>query len=164
MTDVDGVLTDGRLYHCVDTRGQLVELKGVDTQDGIALAWLAQAGISTGVISGRISKGFSERARVLHMKHIIQGTVEKVPALEKILRKEKIQPEEAAFIGDDLTDIPVMRRVGWAVAPANARPEVKRAADTVTRARGGQGAVREAVEKLLKAQGRWAKILKHYEA
>ncbi|MFH2204452.1 MAG: HAD-IIIA family hydrolase [Elusimicrobiota bacterium] len=164
LTDVDGVLTDGRLFHFVDTRGVLVEFKGVDTQDGIALAWMARAGLETGVISGRASRGFAARARMLRMKYVIQGASDKVPALEKILRRAKIPAEHVAFIGDDLPDIPVLRRVGWAVAPANARPEVKRCAHYVTRARGGEGAVRETVELILKSQGLWRDICQRYEA
>ncbi len=158
------MLTDGRLLHFVDTRGRLVELKGVDTQDGIALAWLPRYGIQTGVISGRVSKGFAERARMLKMRHVMQGTLDKAPAFAAILRRARLNPEEAAYMGDDLPDIPVLRRAGWAVAPANARPEVKRAAHTVTRAQGGHGAVREALELLMKAQGIWPKIVKRFEA
>jgi 3-deoxy-D-manno-octulosonate 8-phosphate phosphatase (KDO 8-P phosphatase) len=161
--DVDGVLTDGKLYHCFDSRDRFIELKGVDTQDGIGLAWLSQAGVETGIISGRRSRGLAERAKILNMRHVVQGTLEKVPAFERILKKRGLKAEEAAFIGDDLTDAPVMRRAGWAVAPANARPEVKRISHTVTKARGGSGAVREAAETLLKAKGLWKKILKGYE-
>ena len=162
LMDVDGVLTDGKLYHCFDGRDRFIELKGVDTQDGIALAWAVKAGIETGIISGRRSRGIGARAKILSMKHIVQGTVEKIPAFERILKKTGLTADQTAFIGDDLTDAPVMLRAGWAVAPANARPEVKRIADTVTKARGGSGAVREALESLLRAQSHWNPILKRY--
>ncbi|PCI31388.1 MAG: 3-deoxy-D-manno-octulosonate 8-phosphate phosphatase, partial [Elusimicrobia bacterium] len=104
MTDVDGVLTDGKLYHFFDARDRFVEVKGVDTQDGIALAWLAQSGIETGIISGRKSRGLAQRAKILNMNHVVQGTLEKVPAFHKILKKLKLKPQQAAFFGDDLTD------------------------------------------------------------
>lgn len=164
LMDADGVLTDGRLYHLVDEAGELVELKGLDSQDGIALWWLASHGIRTGIISGRKSAGLAARAELLKMSFVVQGTVEKVPAFEKILAEARLQPRQAAFIGDDLPDVPLLRRAGLAVAVANARPEVKRAAHLVTRAPGGKGAVREVAERILKAQGLWKGILGHYEA
>jgi 3-deoxy-D-manno-octulosonate 8-phosphate phosphatase (KDO 8-P phosphatase) len=164
LTDVDGVLTDGKLYHLVDKNDELVELKGVDTQDGVGLYLLVEAGIRTGVISGRVSDGLAARARMLKMTYIVQGTIHKIPAFEKILTQAQVKAEETVFVGDDLPDIPVMRRAGWSVAPANARPEVKRVADFVTRAKGGSGALREIAEKLLKAQGQWKKALARYEA
>jgi len=162
--DVDGVLTDGRLYHCVDRGGRLVELKGMDSQDGISLVWLAEAGIRTGIISGRVCEGIGARAKMLRMSHIVQGRLDKLPAFEDILRKARLRPEEAAFIGDDLTDVPVLRAAGWGVAVANARPEAKAAADHVTRSPGGRGAVREVAELLLKAHGLWSGILRRYGA
>jgi len=158
------VLTDGKTYNFIDTRGRTVELKACDTQDGIALVWLTENGVKTGIISGRTSEGLAARARGLRMDFIIQGKVHKIPSFEAILKKSGLRPEQAAFIGDDLQDIPLLRRVGWAVAVANARPEVKRAAHTVTRCRGGEGAVREAAEFILKAQGTWPKILEQFEA
>lgn len=162
--DADGVMTDGRLYHLVDARGRLEELKGVDTQDGIALAWLADNGIQTGLISGRSSRGLAARARMLRMRFVVQGTTDKLPAFARILARARLKPEQAAFMGDDLPDLPVLRRAGWAVAPANARPEIKRAVHRVTRARGGRGAIREAAETLLKAQGRWRALAARYGA
>lgn len=146
----------------MDRRGALVELKGVDTQDGLGLAWLAEAGVRTGVISGRVSAGFAARARLLKMRHVVQGTLKKLEAFDRILRREGLTPAQAAFVGDDLPDLPPMRRAGLAVAVANARPEVRRAAHYVTRARGGQGALRELAEMILRAQGRWPAILRKY--
>ncbi len=163
LTDVDGVLTDGRLFHFVDGRGGVAEVKGVDTQDGIALVWLQQFGIDTGAISGRVSAGFRSRARMLRMKYVVEGVTDKVPPFERILRRAKLKADQVAYMGDDLPDIPLLRRVGWAVAPANARPEVRRCVHTVTRAEGGRGAMREAVELILRSQGLWGKIRKRYE-
>jgi len=161
--DVDGVLTDGKLYNVPAPDGSMAETKGFDSQDGIALQWLARLGIATGLISGRNSPATVERAKQCKFKYIYQGHTEKIPILQEILADAAIAPTEVAYIGDDFTDVVVMRRVGLAVAPANARPEVKRVAHYVTAAQGGQGAVREVIELVLKAQGRWSEILKHYE-
>ncbi len=163
LMDVDGVLTDGRLYNVPGPDGKMAETKGFDSQDGISLQWLARLGIVTGLISGRVSPATVERATQCKFKYVYQGHTEKIPILEEILADAKIAPEEVAYIGDDFTDVVVMRRVGLAVATANARPEVKPIAHYVTQVPGGQGAVREVVELLLKAQGKWDGILKHYE-
>lgn len=168
LMDVDGVLTDGRLYHlpvyAPDGTMRMAESKGFDSQDGIALQWCAKLGIKTGVISGRQSEATSERARQAKMTYVYQGYTEKIPILEQILADARVPPEEVGYIGDDLTDIVIMRRVGFGVAVGNARPEVKRAAHFVTNAVGGSGAVREVIELILQAKGEWGGILKHYEA
>ncbi|HJT88501.1 MAG TPA: HAD hydrolase family protein [Bryobacteraceae bacterium] len=163
LMDVDGVLTNGKLYQVPDAEGRMVETKGFDSQDGISLQWLNWKGIKTGVISGRLSPATVERARQVKMTYVYQGHIEKVPVLEEILADAKLEAGEVAYVGDDLTDVVIMRRVGLAIATANARDEVKRAAHYVTRVCGGNGAVREVVELVLKAQNLWADILKHYE-
>lgn len=163
LMDVDGVLTDGKLYNVPGPDGNMAETKGFDSRDGIALQWLSWLGIRTGVISGRQSPATVERARQCKMTYIYQGHIEKIPILEEILADAKIGGEEVAYIGDDLTDVVIMHRVGLAIAPANARPEVKREAHYVACANGGDGAVREVIELILKAQNRWQEILKHYE-
>jgi 3-deoxy-D-manno-octulosonate 8-phosphate phosphatase (KDO 8-P phosphatase) len=163
LMDVDGVLTNGRLYHVPGPDGKIVEFKGFDSQDGIGLHWLNWHGIKTGVISGRVSAATAERAQQVKMTYVYQGHIEKIPILEEILKDAKVDKDEVAYIGDDFTDIVIMHRVGLAVATANARPEVKAEAHVVTKASGGEGAVREVVELLLKAQGKWGAILKHYE-
>jgi 3-deoxy-D-manno-octulosonate 8-phosphate phosphatase (KDO 8-P phosphatase) len=163
LMDVDGVLTDGKILNVPGPDGKMAETKAFDSQDGIALQWLTWHGIDSGVISGRDSPSTVERARQVGMKYVYQGHIEKVPILEEIATKSGIQKTEIAYAGDDLTDIVVMRRVGLAIAPANARPEVKKAAHYVTAAAGGSGAIREVVELLLRAQGRWAEILRKYE-
>lgn len=164
LMDVDGVLTDGRLYNVPDAAGGVVETKAFDSQDGIALQWLNAKGIQAGVISGRVSPATQERCRQCKIAYVYQGHVEKIPVFEEILAKSGVQPEEVAYVGDDLTDLVIMRRVGLAIATANARPEVKRHAHWVTQAEGGRGAVRDVVELLLKAQGYWEDILRKYEA
>ncbi len=163
LMDVDGVLTDGKLYNVPGPDGNMVETKGFDSQDGIALQWLARLGIPAGLISGRVSPATIERARQCKFKYVYQGHTEKIPIIDEILADAKVDPAEVAYIGDDLTDVVVMRRVGLAIATANARPEVKAIAHHVTSVAGGQGAVREVIELLLRAQGRWSEILKHYE-
>ena len=163
LMDVDGVLTNGRLYNVPDAEGKMVETKGFDSQDGIGLQWLNWNGIKTGVISGRLSPATAERARQVKMAYVYQGHIEKIPILEEILADAKVDSTEVAYIGDDFTDVVIMHRVGLAIATANARAEVKAQAHYVTQAPGGEGAVREVVELLLKAQNRWSEILRHYE-
>jgi 3-deoxy-D-manno-octulosonate 8-phosphate phosphatase (KDO 8-P phosphatase) len=163
LMDVDGVMTNGKLYHLPDEEGNMIETKGFDSQDGIALQWMQWKGLHTGVISGRESLGTKERARQLKMNYVFQGHIEKVPILEQIMREGKFEAEEIAYMGDDFTDLVVMRRVGFAIAVANARPEVKREAHYVTEASGGNGAVREVVEMILEAWGFWGEILDKYE-
>jgi 3-deoxy-D-manno-octulosonate 8-phosphate phosphatase (KDO 8-P phosphatase) len=163
LMDVDGVLTDGKLYNVPGPDGKMAETKGFDSQDGIALQWCAKLGISAGLISGRVSPATEERARQCKFKYIYQGYTEKIPILEEILADARISADEVAYIGDDFTDVVVMRRVGFAIATANARPEVKPAAHYVTAASGGSGAVRETIELILKAQAKWDEILRHYE-
>jgi 3-deoxy-D-manno-octulosonate 8-phosphate phosphatase (KDO 8-P phosphatase) len=164
LMDVDGVLTNGKLYHFPDEEGNMIETKGFDSQDGIALQWMQWKGLRTGVISGRESLATVERARQTNINYVYQGHIEKVPILEEILQKSGLAQDEVAYIGDDLTDLVVMRRVGFAIAVANARPEVKAAAHYVTERSGGDGAVREAIELILDAWGFWGEILSKYEA
>ena len=161
--DVDGVLTDGRLYNVPGPDGTMVETKGFDSQDGIGLQWLNWNGIRTGVISGRVSPATAERAKQCKMAYVYQGHIEKIPILDEIMADCQLPLENVAYVGDDLTDIVIMRRVGLSFAPANSRPEVKRAADYVLQGSGGNAAVREVCEILLQAKGLWENILRHYE-
>lgn len=163
LTDVDGVLTAGTIYHFVDTEGALVEFKGINAQDSIAMAWLAESGLVTGVISGRISQGTEARLKLLKVKHVYQQRLDKTAVLAEILSAEKISADQIVYMGDDIPDLAVMSRVGLAVAPANARPEVKAAAHWVTKARGGDGALRELTEVILKSQGLWDTVLTRYQ-
>jgi 3-deoxy-D-manno-octulosonate 8-phosphate phosphatase (KDO 8-P phosphatase) len=163
LMDVDGVLTDGRLYLIPDREGNMVETKGFDSQDGIALRWLTWFNIETGVISGRESPATAGRASQVGMRWVFQGHIEKIPILEQILKEASVTPEEVAYMGDDFTDVVIMRRVGLSFATANARAEVKSSAMAVTGVPGGQGAVREVIEVLLKAQGHWEGLLRKYE-
>jgi 3-deoxy-D-manno-octulosonate 8-phosphate phosphatase (KDO 8-P phosphatase) len=163
LMDVDGVLTDGRFYFIPGPDG-LTETKGFDSRDGIALQWLRRFSIPAGLISGRKSIATDERARSASFRYVYTGNTEKIPMLNEILADAKIPASAVAYMGDDLTDIVIMRRVGMAVATANARPHVKKYAHYVTEAEGGSGAVREFVELLLEAKGHWDEVLRHYEA
>ena len=153
LMDVDGVLTNGKLYNVPGPDGNMHETKGFDSQDGIALQWLSWKGIKTGLISGRNSPATEERAKQCKFAYVYQGHIEKIPILEEIMKDAGLQAGQVAYIGDDFTDVVVMHRVGLAIATGNARPEVKQQAHFVTKAVGGDGAVREVVELLLKAQG-----------
>ncbi|OGR89861.1 MAG: hypothetical protein A3J74_03515 [Elusimicrobia bacterium RIFCSPHIGHO2_02_FULL_57_9] len=162
LMDIDGVLTNGVIFHFVDSRGKLVEFKGVNSQDSIALAWLADAGIKTGFISGRQSQGMDERLKLLKARYIYQGRLDKIAVFEEICRDAGVNAAQTLYIGDDLPDIPVLRAAGLAVAVSNARPEVKAAAHHVTSRCGGQGAVREVGEFLLREQGLWQNIMSRF--
>jgi 3-deoxy-D-manno-octulosonate 8-phosphate phosphatase (KDO 8-P phosphatase) len=163
LMDVDGVLTDGKVYHIPGPGGEWTETKVFDSQDGIALQWLHWKGIKTGVISGRKSPAVEIRAKQGHMSYCYQGHIEKIPLFEEILKDSGLTPDQVGFIGDDFTDVVIFNRVGWAVAVGNARPETKAAAHYVTAVPGGQGAVREVVEIILASQGLWQSILEKYE-
>jgi 3-deoxy-D-manno-octulosonate 8-phosphate phosphatase (KDO 8-P phosphatase) len=162
LMDVDGVMTDARLFYFPGPDGAMVETKGFDAQDGIALQWASWMNLATGVISGRDSPALEHRARQVKMKYIYQGHIEKVPIYEKILAEAGVTDEQVGYIGDDLTDAPLLARAGLAAAPANARPEVRGMVHLVTQAAGGHGAVREVIEVILQAQGKWDEILRKY--
>ena len=149
--DVDGVMTDGSLWF--GPRGEA--LKVFNILDGHGIKLLQKAGIDTAIISGRKSAHVAKRARELSIAHVIQGTGdEKAPAFEGLLAEVGVREEACSFMGDDIQDLPVMTRCGFAVAVANAVDEVKAKAHYVTRAHGGRGAIREFCDLVLRAQGR----------
>ena len=162
--DVDGVLTDGHVYLQGQPDGTAIEMKVFSAHDGAGLKMARLAGLRTGVITGRDSAAMAQRAREVDMEFVYQNRKEKIPAYEDILRETGLRDEEVGYIGDDLPDLPVMARVGLAVAVANAVPEVKRAAHYVTKCAGGNGAAREVVEMILKSQGKWTGVLKNARA
>ena len=149
--DVDGVLTDGRII--IDSNG--VESKNFDVQDGFGIVFLKKSGIKTAIISARASGVIAHRAKDLKIDKVYVGVYPKLSAYESMLEEFKVLDEEVCFIGDDLADLSVMRRCGVSMAVANAVSEVKQIADYVTVRQGGRGAVREAVELILQAQGHW---------
>ena len=164
LLDVDGVLTNGLVCLQGFPDGTVQELKLFHSQDGAGLTMARDAGLRTGVITGRDSTALTRRAKETGMEFVYQGRAEKIPAYEEILRVAGVEDSEVAYAGDDLPDLPVLRRVGLAVAVANAVPEVKRAAHLVTKHSGGDGAVREIIELILKAQGKWDAAAAHAKA
>jgi len=188
LFDVDGVLTDGKIWifpapgpqsgvqqsvleKSAQHGGQggfgfqsasLIEAKGFHAHDGTAISLARLAGIKTGIITKRISETVALRARDLKIDHVYQGIQDKASVLAQILDKDGITAAEAAFVGDDVIDLPAMRQCGLAVAVKNARPEVKAEAHWATAHAGGDGAARDAVEYILKAQGKWKKAVEGY--
>lgn len=162
LMDVDGVMTDGKLYYMPAPDGSMVEMKGFNSHDGLGLHFCYHAGIHTGVISGRTSPATVERCRILNMKYVYQGLLDKIASFQEVIADAGVTNDEVVFIGDDFTDVPLFHRSGLAVAVANARDEVKEVAHYVTQATGGHGAVREVVELVLKAQGRWQTVIDKY--
>jgi 3-deoxy-D-manno-octulosonate 8-phosphate phosphatase (KDO 8-P phosphatase) len=162
--DVDGVLTDAGVY--VGMAGdRAVELKRFDIQDGVGVYLLRAAGIRVAIVSGRFSQATAMRAAELGIEDVVQDDrAIKLPAFEELLRQHGIEQAEAAFVGDDLPDLPVLERVALPVAVANAVPEVLAVARYTTAARGGHGAVREFAEALLKARGAWEQAVDGYLA
>ncbi len=183
MFDVDGVLTDGKLYIFPAPAGlqqktqslpdapqggfafpsqSMIEAKGFHAHDGIGISLARLGGIKTGLITKRVSETVALRARDLKLEHVYQGIQDKRSCLEEIIRKEGISAQEAAFVGDDIVDLPAMRIAGFAVAVRNARGELKKEAHYVTPHSGGDGAARDAIEFILKAQGKWKGVLQEY--
>jgi 3-deoxy-D-manno-octulosonate 8-phosphate phosphatase (KDO 8-P phosphatase) len=156
LMDVDGVLTDGRIWLLSRSDGNASEIKGFSAYDGAGLKLARAAGLRTGLITGRESSAVAQRARECEIEFVYQHRATKLGALEEILQTTGASADEVAYIGDDLPDLPVLQRVGLAAAVANAVPEVKRAAHFVTSRSGGEGAVREVIELIVKAQGKWA--------
>ena len=140
----------------------MVEAKGFHAHDGTGFSLARLGGIKTGLITKRVSETVRLRARDLKIEHVYQGAADKLTAFREILAKEKLKPEEAAFVGDDIIDLPVMRACGLAFAVADAREDVKDEAHVITDHRGGEGAVRDAVEYILKAQGSLGRCVDAY--
>lgn len=153
--DVDGVLTDGRII--VDGEG--VESKNFNVQDGMGVILISKAGFKTAIISARASEPIKFRSQDLRIDRTFTGVYPKTAAYEQMLEDFGVKDEEVCFIGDDVTDLVIMKRAGFAVAVENAVFEIKQAADYVTKHSGGHGAVREAVELILRAQGKWGPAL-----
>ena len=185
LFDVDGVLTDGKLFFFPAPAGatqsaqvqaakhggqggfglasqSIVEAKGFHAHDGTAISLVRLAGIKTGLITKRISETVALRARDLKLDHVHQGIQDKLGVFRQIIEQEGITSAEACFVGDDVIDLPVMWNCGLAIAVANARDEVKRESHYVTKHGGGDGALRDAIEFILRAQGKWKKVVTEY--
>jgi 3-deoxy-D-manno-octulosonate 8-phosphate phosphatase (KDO 8-P phosphatase) len=159
LMDVDGTMTDGSVTLLSQTDGTALEIKTFDAHDGQGLTLAQSAGLRTGCITGRESAALLRRAHEMKMEFIYMKQPVKMPAYEEILRKAGVSDSAVAYLGDDLPDIPLLRRVGLAVAVGDAVPEVKKAAHYTTKAVAGHGAVREAVEVILKAKGIWEAMI-----
>jgi 3-deoxy-D-manno-octulosonate 8-phosphate phosphatase (KDO 8-P phosphatase) len=147
--DVDGVLTDGRLYFLTDGS----EFKTFNTLDGQGIKMLMRSGVRTAIITGRSTPVVEKRARDLGIQHLYQGREDKLAVLDELLGELGLHYEQVAYLGDDLPDLPVIRRVGLGMAVASADPFVREHAHGITRARGGEGAAREFCELIMRAQG-----------
>jgi 3-deoxy-D-manno-octulosonate 8-phosphate phosphatase (KDO 8-P phosphatase) len=148
VLDVDGVLTDGRLFY--GAKGE--QLKAFHVRDGHGIKEIASAGIDVAIISGRKSEAVAQRARELGIRHVVQGAKDKLAALHKLARMRKVALDFCAFVGDDTPDVPVLEACGIGIAVADAHPDALAAADLVTKTRGGQGAVREVCDWLMAAR------------
>jgi len=158
IMDVDGVLTDGGIV--IHSDG--TESKRFHVIDGHRIKMWHRAEGQTAIISGRQSEATTERARQLGVSHVMQGCLEKLPAFESLLEKAGFRPDQVAYIGDDLMDIPVVRRAGLGVAVANADDELKKYADVMTTRGGGDGAVGEIIEHILRASRKWDGLMERY--
>ncbi len=158
LLDVDGVLTDGRIIY--DSAGR--DSKFFDVHDGLGVYVLHKSGIKTVLITANSSKTISPRAKDMRVAEVFADIFPKTAVLEKILRKYSVTSDEVCFVGDDLVDLSLMRKVGLPVAVANGASEIKEAASFVTSHSGGRGAVREVAELILKSQGKWEDVLKFY--
>ncbi len=158
VLDVDGVMTDGGVMYT--SSGE--ELKSFNIKDGAGIKYWTRVGYQAGIVTGRSSPMVLRRAEELGVAFVEMDVKAKLPALETMLAKAGVGLDEAAMIGDDLMDLPLIRRVGFGVAVADAVAEVKDAAAMVTHAKGGRGAVREVIECILKSQGRWGEIMERY--
>lgn len=158
LVDVDGVLTDGGIVY--DANG--VELKRFNVRDGHGIQMMRRAGIRVGIITGRNSAVTAIRARELGIDLVVQGALDKSAALDGVLAETGVPPEAVSYVGDDIVDLPVFRRVGFSAAPADAEGYVRDAADYVASRRGGHGAVREIIEFVLHEAGLWEKAASRY--
>ena len=159
LLDVDGVLTDGRIVYA--EYGD--ELKFFNVQDGAGLVFWNRMGLKSAIITARSSRLMKRRAKEMRIDLLLQGQLLKLPAYERLLKRFRLTDEQVCAIGDDLMELPILRRVGLAVAVPNAVDEVKRVSHHVSQRSGGQGAVREMVEMILKAKGLWDQVMQRYQ-
>jgi 3-deoxy-D-manno-octulosonate 8-phosphate phosphatase (KDO 8-P phosphatase) len=160
VMDVDGVLTDGRII--LGNYGD--ELKFFDVQDGLGMVMMRRAGLKTIIVTSKKSRINQKRAKEVQVVKIFQKVSDKLKVVEKVARKHQISMDEVCFIGDDLIDLPVIRRAGFSVAVRNAVEDVKKHANLITENNGGRGAVRELADLILKTQGKWTEVTQRYFA
>ena len=158
LFDVDGVLTDGR----ITVHGDGSESKQFHIRDGAGIVWAQRVGLSIGLLSARLADATSIRATQLGITIVVQGAADKLVGYEQILADEGLTDDQVGYMGDDLQDLPVLRRAGFSAAPADAAPEVRAAVQWVSASGGGQGAVRDCIEHVLRAQGTWPAAVADY--
>jgi 3-deoxy-D-manno-octulosonate 8-phosphate phosphatase (KDO 8-P phosphatase) len=158
IVDVDGVLTDGRIVYA--EHGD--ELKLFDVQDGAGLVFWSRSGLKSAVVTARTSNLLKRRAKEMRVDFLAQGKLIKLPVYEQLLKRYRLTHEQVCVIGDDLMELPMLRRAGFSVAVPNAVEEVKQASHYVTQRSGGHGAVREVIDLILKAKGLWDQVLARY--
>lgn len=167
LMDVDGVMTDGRIYYLPYARGGrgdgMLETKTFHSRDGFGIRLAHQAGLKTGLISGRVSPVVEHRARELGMHFIEQDALEKIEPYRRILQAAELHDDEVSYLGDDIVDLPLLKRVGLAVGVGNGHPLVRHHVHYWTKSPAGMGAVRETIELILAAQGKLGRILKQYQ-
>jgi 3-deoxy-D-manno-octulosonate 8-phosphate phosphatase (KDO 8-P phosphatase) len=162
LMDVDGVLTDGRIYYLPRPGGGLFETKTFHSRDGLGIRLAHQAGLKTGIITGRSSPALEYRVKELGIHFLQQEARDKLEPYEKILHAARLDNEEVCYVGDDVVDLPLLKRVGLAVGVGDGHPALRNYVHYWTRQPGGLGAVRETVELILTAQGKWDAVLKRY--
>jgi 3-deoxy-D-manno-octulosonate 8-phosphate phosphatase (KDO 8-P phosphatase) len=162
LLDVDGVMTDGRISYVPQPDGGIFETKAFHSRDGIGIRYARAAGLKVGVITGRSSAAVDYRAQELELDFMERNALKKIPPYENILRAAMLRDREVCYVGDDLVDLPILKRVGLAVAVENGHPTLRQHVHYVTQAPGGSGAVREIIEIILEAQGKWKPILEGY--
>jgi 3-deoxy-D-manno-octulosonate 8-phosphate phosphatase (KDO 8-P phosphatase) len=156
--DVDGVLTDGSLYYGPEGEAW----KRFSVKDGLGLKLLRKARIEVAIVSARESAAVARRLAELDVKTVIQGAEDKLAAVREVIHRHGVREDETGFVGDDLNDIPVLRRVGFTAAPPDAAPEVRSLVEYVTKAAAGHGCAREIAERVLKAQNRWGAVIESF--
>jgi 3-deoxy-D-manno-octulosonate 8-phosphate phosphatase (KDO 8-P phosphatase) len=162
LMDVDGVLTDGRFFYVPRPGGGSVETKMFHSRDGLGFRLAHQAGLKTGFISGRSSPTVEFRAKELGVHFLKQNAREKLEPYQEILQEARLKDEEVCYVGDDIVDLPLLTRVGLAVGVAGGHKLLRRYVHYLTQQPGGMGAVREVIELILSAQGKWDRVLKRY--
>ena len=162
ILDVDGVLTDGKIYFIQRPDGGFYETKSFHSLDGLGIRLAHKAGLKTGIITGRGSPVIEHRVKELGIEYLVQNRRDKIEPYQEIRRAAKVGDEEVCYVGDDIVDLPLLKRVGLAIAVGNAHPLLRPHVHYWTKRDGGLGAVREAIELILTAQGKWAAIAKEY--
>lgn len=162
LLDVDGVMTDGRIYYVPRPEGGMFETKAFHSRDGIGIRYAREAGIKVGIISGRGSDTVRYRAAELKLDFIEENSLKKIPPYERILQAAGLKDDEVCYVGDDLVDLPILKRVGFAVCVRDCHSFLRKHVHYVTKAPGGLGAVRETIEMILDAQAKWKPVVDRY--